>query len=228
MTTHGAVAIGQPEFRSPVTIARGLLAAWSEIIDFRAAAIVSRATAGADYEVLASFGYRPAVADYLARDFPSEPGVFDSVCEAYGAPIYWDDVRGFRTTPAAVSVLLPSGYREGSSIALDIEGGTVTSLLHVSFTRPRVEASARNNLVHLAEQSRVLVADHRDKQGFRLSPRERDVLRLVVHGLSNSAIAEQLGVKPRTVATHLERIFEKTGLSSRLLLAVRATELGVF
>lgn len=227
MSAHEAIVIGRPEFRSPITIARGLLSSWSEVIEFQAATIVCREPGDPHYEVFASYGYRPAVLRYLAQDFSREPGVFDTVREAYGAPLYWDDVRGFRATSSAKSVLLPSGYREGSSIALDIEGGVVTSLLHVSFTRSQIDSGARAGLIDFAEQSRILIADHRELRGFKLSPREFEVLKWVVQGLSNSEIGSRLGIKPRTVATHLERIFEKTGISSRLLLAVRATELGL-
>lgn len=217
----------RPEHRSPSTLARGLLATWGEMLDFQAAMIVYRQGSERDFTPLANQGYPAAVADYLARDFADEPGVFDQVRTAYGATLCWEDVRNFRTSASAKSVLGPSGYREGSTIALEIEGGRIASVLHVSFARDHVERETRDGLAQLAEQGRVVVDDHRERLRFRLSPREREVLRQVAYGRTNAEIASVLDVGRRTVATHLEHMFEKTGISSRVLLAVRAAELGL-
>ncbi len=51
--------------------------------------------------------------------------------------------------------------------------------------------------------------------GGDLTKREREVLRSVALGLSNAEIAERLYLSPRTVATHLHRIYAKVGVSSR-------------
>jgi DNA-binding NarL/FixJ family response regulator len=48
-----------------------------------------------------------------------------------------------------------------------------------------------------------------------LTAREADVLALLVRGLSNRQIAERLVLSPRTVGTHVEHIFTKTGVSTR-------------
>jgi predicted ATPase/DNA-binding CsgD family transcriptional regulator len=48
-----------------------------------------------------------------------------------------------------------------------------------------------------------------------LTPRELDVLRLLVQGLSDTQIAEQLVVSRRTVTTHLTTIYSKFGVNSR-------------
>lgn len=52
-----------------------------------------------------------------------------------------------------------------------------------------------------------------------LSARELEVAEAVAEGLTNAEIAERLGIGRRTVATHLERIFERLGLHSRAALA---------
>lgn len=55
-----------------------------------------------------------------------------------------------------------------------------------------------------------------------LSPREREVIAAVVEGLSNDEIAVRLGISPRTVESHLRRLFERHGVASRTELATRA------
>jgi DNA-binding NarL/FixJ family response regulator len=60
----------------------------------------------------------------------------------------------------------------------------------------------------------------------RLTPRELDVVRLVVAGRSNDEIASGLGIGSKTVETHLGRLFERLGVSSRTELAARAIREG--
>jgi len=63
------------------------------------------------------------------------------------------------------------------------------------------------------------------KDASRLTPREREVVRLICRGLRNKQIAENLHITPGTVKVHLMHIFEKTGLKDRLALAVHGREL---
>ena len=49
----------------------------------------------------------------------------------------------------------------------------------------------------------------------QLYKRELQILRLVAKGMSNKEIAQQLFISERTVQTHVHRIFEKLGVSSR-------------
>jgi DNA-binding NarL/FixJ family response regulator len=61
----------------------------------------------------------------------------------------------------------------------------------------------------------------------RLTPREREVLVLVAHGMTNVEIAEHLIVGASTVKTHLQRILCKLGLRGRTDAVVTAYRSGM-
>lgn len=55
-----------------------------------------------------------------------------------------------------------------------------------------------------------------------LSPREREVLRLIAQGRSNRQIARDLGIGEQTVKTHVSSILTKLGLQDRVQAAIFA------
>ena len=60
----------------------------------------------------------------------------------------------------------------------------------------------------------------------QLTPREMDVIQLLVEGLSNKEIAGVLSIKPRTVNFHLDNIYSKLGVNSRTEAAIYALRQG--
>jgi DNA-binding NarL/FixJ family response regulator len=60
-----------------------------------------------------------------------------------------------------------------------------------------------------------------------LTAREREVLAGVARGLSNRAIAEELGITERTARTHVSNVLAKLHLSSRTQAALFAVEHGL-
>jgi DNA-binding CsgD family transcriptional regulator len=60
-----------------------------------------------------------------------------------------------------------------------------------------------------------------------LTPREAEVLALIIAGASNRSIADQLVISEWTVKSHVSRILSKFGVSSRTEAAARARDLGI-
>jgi DNA-binding NarL/FixJ family response regulator len=60
-----------------------------------------------------------------------------------------------------------------------------------------------------------------------LSPRERDVLGLLLEGLPNKLIARRLGITEKTVKTHLTRVFRTIGVTDRVQAVLWAERNGV-
>ena len=67
-----------------------------------------------------------------------------------------------------------------------------------------------------------LTAARRRSQAFGLTPREVEIIRAVVTGCSNREIAERSSISENTVKSHLTHIFNKSGASSRVELALFA------
>lgn len=62
---------------------------------------------------------------------------------------------------------------------------------------------------------------------FSLSPRELEILHLLVNGLSNKQMAEHLVLSEETVKTHMRHIMEKLRVHDRTQAAVAALQRGI-
>lgn len=60
-----------------------------------------------------------------------------------------------------------------------------------------------------------MVGDHRDNVWQRLTPREREICRILAQGRSNRDIAAELGISVSTVQNHVHHILRKFGVPTR-------------
>jgi DNA-binding CsgD family transcriptional regulator len=58
----------------------------------------------------------------------------------------------------------------------------------------------------------------------QLSPREKEIVRMVSEGLPNKIIADVLNISCWTVSTHMRRIFAKLGVNSRAAMVAQTLE----
>lgn len=82
--------------------------------------------------------------------------------------------------------------------------------------QPTLAPEATQALFNIAQKPPVLGSD--------LTPREREVLHLMVQGLTNPQIGEQLTIGRSTVKTHVSHILQKLQVESRLEAVTYAIE----
>ena len=103
--------------------------------------------------------------------------------------------------------------------------------------RPPLRLASADGEVHLgavptASRERILLVltlQHNHdpdtlSNAFGLTRREYEVTRWICEGKTNAQIAAILGISPRTVHKHVEHIFERVGVDSRVALTVRLLE----
>jgi len=89
-------------------------------------------------------------------------------------------------------------------------------LIRPAFAAALARARAEAGMVKPAD----LLAPREPNDAFsRLTRREREVVKLVAEGLLDKEIAERLGISYTTVRTHLDRSFQKLGVTNRSRLA---------
>ena len=95
-------------------------------------------------------------------------------------------------------------------IAPEVDLIFVARELHSLCSRGKGTMLSRTEMTHL-----------RDDPGASLTAREREIALLVARGLRNKEIARELQLSEGTVKVHVHNIFQKLGISSRMILAAR-------
>jgi len=89
----------------------------------------------------------------------------------------------------------------------------------------RASLSAVSSEAEIALANKAKDSEGIQHSGARLSARERTIVLLMGHGLSNKRIARQLSIAPETVKSHAKRIFWKLTVQTRAQAVYRASEL---
>jgi NarL family two-component system response regulator LiaR len=128
--------------------------------------------------------------------------------------------RAIRERCPDVQVIALTSFREEELVQGALQAGAVGYLLKNVTADELADAirEAHAGRPTLApEAAQVLIAATREPPalGFNLTPREREVLALMVEGLSNPEIATRLVVTRSTVKFHVSNILSKLGVDSR-------------
>jgi DNA-binding CsgD family transcriptional regulator/tetratricopeptide (TPR) repeat protein len=158
-----------------------------------------------------------AQAEWTRLQGHSDPKAWQAAVEAYShAHVYAIARCRWRLAEALLAV----GQREQATDAARAAHQTAVRL-GAEPLRRALEALARRSRLDLGAG----VPAERGLAG--LTPRELEVLRLLVEGRSNRQIAEQLFISGKTASVHVTNILAKLGVHSRLEAAAMARRLGL-
>jgi RNA polymerase sigma factor (sigma-70 family) len=167
-----------------------------------------------------------AASDFIARPLPDRPAcvILDLRLPGLsGLEVQESLARAGREIP----IIFISGYADVPSSVRALKAGAF-DFLQKPFGDQQLldvihEALERNRVDRRERAERAAVRERFDT----LTPRERDVLRLVLQGLLNKQIAAELGISEKTVKFHRGRVMDKTQAGSVAELVRQAGKIDV-
>lgn len=146
-----------------------------------------------------------------------------------------DTLRELAADPKSVRVILLTAAAEKEQIVEALQLGARGVVLKDSATQILLKSIravmngeywvGRESVSNLVQYLRTLVTPASafpQRNKYRLTPRELEIIAAVVAGFANKEIAQYFKISEDTVKHHLSNIFDKVGVSSRLELALFA------
>jgi NarL family two-component system response regulator LiaR len=129
-------------------------------------------------------------------------------------------------------VIALTSFREKDLVQEALQAGAISYLMkNVSgddlVAAIRAARAGRATLSPEAVQALIQPADVTSLPGKELTRREREVLSLLVKGLTNAGIAERLGISRSTVKAHVSNILSKLSVSNRMEAIALAIQHGL-
>ena len=139
--------------------------------------------------------------------------------------------RRVRETSPETHVVIFTSFSDRDGIVRALDAGAVGYLLkdaEPEEIHAALRAASRGEAPLAPRAAAALLADRRSRASseVELSPREREVLQLVLDGLANKQIARRLGISEKTVKGHLTNLFQRIGVTDRTQAALWAERTG--
>lgn len=131
-----------------------------------------------------------------------------------------DTTRAIRQKFPQTQVIALTSFKEEKLVNNALEAGAIAYLLKDVSADELARAirkahAGRATLSPDATQAVVQSSNQPPSPGQDLTEREREVLVLLVEGLTNTQIAEKLTVSPSTIKSHVSSILSKLGVDTR-------------
>lgn len=134
-----------------------------------------------------------------------------------------------------IKILVLTASEDGNTIKEAIRSGAM-GYVFKSAEREELELALHTIMAgkkYYNEESLMKLADMQSTElageipKVELTPREIEILKLIVQEKSGTVIAEQLFISPSTVETHRKNLFEKIGVNSTIGLVKYALKFGI-
>jgi DNA-binding NarL/FixJ family response regulator len=139
-----------------------------------------------------------------------------------------------RAVSPGTKVVLFTSFSDREGILGALDAGAVGYLLKDAEPQEihsAIQAAARGEAPLAPKAAAALLSDRGERSSsgdVELTPREHDVLELVIAGHANKQIARRLGISEKTVKGHLTNVFQRIGVSDRTQAALWAERTGLF
>jgi DNA-binding CsgD family transcriptional regulator len=171
---------------------------------------------GADYDQ----AYWEHFWDFEACTYPETSGDVRSITK----PLDFYSVRRFHSTGMYCDYFRPLGVEHYIRLCIAAGPGRTVNLGYFRESGPDFSERDRVLLALLRPHLQQAYRDAERRRSARpqLTPRQRELLRLVAAGYTNAQIARRLGVSEGTVRIHLQNIYGRLQVSSRTAAVTRA------